>query len=129
MIERLHPDDRAIVGIDVETGSELWDRPVTEPGLNRVLDGTALVTRIGVSNDAGLTFIDPTSGDEVGSVAGELFSTDLLGRWFVRNGASIVELDLRPAGHHPRRSVGSPIRTATLSPSSAVGSSRPTAPP
>ena len=95
MIERLHPDDRAIVGIDVDTGSELWDRPVTEPGLNRVLDGTSLVTRIGVSNEAGLTFIDPTSGDEVGRVDGELFSTDLLGRWFVRDGASIVELDLR----------------------------------
>lgn len=95
MIERLHPDDRSIVGIDVDTGEELWARPVTEPGLNRVLDGTNVVTRIGVSDDAGLVFIDPGSGDEVGRVAGELFSTDRLGRWYVRDGASIAELDLR----------------------------------
>ncbi len=104
MIERLHPDDRGIVGFDIERGTLLWDRPVTEPGLNRVLDGTSLVTRIGVSNDDGLVFIDPQSGDEVGRVDGELFSTDLLGRWFVRTGDAAVALDLRD-GWQPPRSV------------------------
>jgi hypothetical protein len=101
MIERLHPDDRAIVGFDIDTGAELWAQPVAEPGLNRVLDGTALVTRIGVSDGSGLVFIDPVSGDELGRVSGELFSTDLLGRWYVRNGDSIVELDLRDGWSPP----------------------------
>ena len=103
MIERLHPDDRGIVGFDVERGTVLWERPVTEPGLNRVLDGTSLVTRIGVSNDDGLVFIDPRSGDEVGQVDGELFSTDLLGRWFVRDGDAIVALDLRDGWQTPQQ--------------------------
>ena len=115
MIERLHPDDRAIVGIDVETGRELWDRPVTEPGLNRVLDGTPLVTRIGVSGDGGLVFIEPRSGDEVGRVDGVLFSSDLLGRWYVRDGDSLAELDLREGWSPPRDFVRLAVPDATAS--------------
>ncbi len=117
MIERLHPDDRGIVGFDVERGTVLWERPVTEPGLNRVLDGTSLVTRIGVSNDDGLVFIDPRSGDEVGQVDGELFSTDLLGRWFVRDGDAIVAVDLRDGWQTPQQ-------VATLTDSDVVVTDR-----
>lgn len=103
MIERLHPDDRAIVGFDVESGAPRWESTVDTPGLNRVLDGTNIVTRIGVSDGAGLTFIDPVDGTEVGAVAGELFATDLLGGWFVRADGAVIELDLRNGWSPPIR--------------------------
>ncbi len=42
-----------------------------------------------------LTFVDATSGTDLGRVDGSLLSTDGAGRWYIRNENRIAELDLR----------------------------------
>ena len=101
VLERLDTDNRAVLGLSVETGEALWVRNTNDPGIHVALDGTQLVARVSFTVNARLTFIDPTSGDEVGRVPGRLFATDFLGTWYVRNANAVSKLDLRDGWNPP----------------------------
>lgn len=104
VLERLDTDNRAVVGVDIESGVVLWERQTNDPGVHVVLDGSQIITRVSFTGAPRLTFIDPGDGEEVGRMPGRLLATDLLGTWYVRNANTVVTLDLADGWNEPEAS-------------------------
>ncbi|MGB3733641.1 MAG: hypothetical protein WA964_01695 [Ilumatobacter sp.] len=101
VFERLDTENRAVVGLSADSGDVLWVRDTNDPGVHVAVEGTQLIARVSFTVNARLTFLDPSSGDEVGRVPGRLFATDYLGTWYVRNGSAVSKLDLRDGWNPP----------------------------
>ncbi len=94
ILEQNDLDGRRLIGIDVATGTTSWELPTRDNGVHVVLSGTNVVTRVSFTGNARLTFIDPTTGEEVSRVSGRLIGTDLAGTWYVEDGRRISAIDL-----------------------------------
>jgi len=105
VVERLAGSDRSILGIDAAEGRVVWERPPSQLDEHRLLPGVGLVVAVTPDPTAGAVFVDVLSGESVGAVSGTLFSSDGSGRWYVRQGNRVAELDLR-TGWSPPTALG-----------------------
>ncbi|MEM9041513.1 MAG: hypothetical protein AAGD33_16595 [Actinomycetota bacterium] len=98
VIEWLDTGNRALLGLDLADGAELWRLDTNDVGIHGIVPGTDLVTRFSFSSTPRLTFIDPATGDLAGRVTGRFVGTDYSGRWWIRRAVrdgSLATLDLR----------------------------------
>ena len=98
VVEWLDTGNRALLGIALADGTELWRLDTNDVGIHGIVPGTDLVTRFSFSSTPRLTFIDPATGDLAGRVTGRFVGTDYSGRWWIRRAVrdgSLATLDLR----------------------------------
>ncbi|MEM9746847.1 MAG: hypothetical protein AAF945_09150 [Actinomycetota bacterium] len=104
VVEWLDTGNRALLGIALADGTELWRLDTNDVGIHGIVPGTDLVTRFSFSSTPRLTFIDPATGDLAGRVTGRFVGTDYSGRWWIRRtvrDGSLATLDLRDGFSEP----------------------------
>ncbi len=101
VIEQADPISRRMFGLSAADGSTVWERRDPGRAFDTVLLGTELVASITSDGVSLTTFIDPATGEDVGQVVGDVWSTDLDGTWYLNAGDEIVALDLADGWSDP----------------------------
>jgi outer membrane protein assembly factor BamB len=100
-----------LIGISAADGSDVWERRMRDQSFSGVLAGTSLLVNIDDDESTATTFHSPATGEPVGSVDGDVSTTDLDGTWYFTTDSTLEQVDLsegwtEPAGTAQIRDAG-----------------------
>jgi hypothetical protein len=101
----IEQDDRLtsnrLIGLAAADGSDRWERRMRGVSFNGVLDGTTLVANIDRDESTETAFYAPSTGEPVGSIGGDVTTTDLDGTWYFATGSTLASVELADGWTEP----------------------------